>query len=122
MAKPKRSRGLPKALETDDEEPKQQSPEEFAREMFGSAETPQTGLPSAEWLKEQFQTKSAAVRYLVNQGHEVKTIAKHLDMRYQHVRNVANSTLKRGPNEDWRKPLLEGQTLPNLKHFKPVDV
>lgn len=77
------------------------------------------GLPTLEWIKEQFSTKSAAVRYLVNQGHEVKDIAKHLNMRYQHVRNVANNPLKRGPNEDWRKPLLEGQQIPDSKSFKP---
>jgi len=77
------------------------------------------GLPSLEWIKEQFQTKSAAVRYLVNQGHEVKDIAKHLKMRYQHVRNVSKNPLKRGPNEDWRKPLLEGTNIPDSKSFKP---
>lgn len=78
------------------------------------------GLPTKEWLKEQFSTKSAAVRYLVNQGFIVKDIAKHLDMRYQHVRNVSLTQLKRGPNEDWRKPLLTGTTLPDSKSFKPV--
>jgi len=75
-------------------------------------------LPPREWLKEQFSTKSAAVRFLVNQGFEVKDIAKHLSMRYQHVRNVANTELKRGPNEDWRKPLLQGSTIPDPKSFK----
>lgn len=65
------------------------------------------GMPSKEWLKEQFSTKSAAVRYLVSElcpkgPFAIKDIAKHLDMRYQHVRNVATSPLKRGPNEDWR--------------------
>lgn len=75
------------------------------------------GLPTREWLKEQFQTKSAAVRFLINQGFEVKDIAKHLNMRYQHVRNVSKTDLKRGPNEDWRKPLLPTNT--DLKSFKP---
>jgi len=78
------------------------------------------GLPTREWLKEQFSTKSAAVRYLTNQGFEVKDIAKHLDLRYQHVRNVSLTPLKRGPNEDWRKPLLQGTTIPDSKSFKPV--
>mgnify|MGYP003386027080 CR=1 FL=1 len=93
--------------------------EAFVREMHGSAEKPQDGMPTREYLKEQFGTKSAAVRYLINQGFEVKAIAKHLDMRYQHVRYVATTELKRGPNEDWRKPLLEGSTIPNPKQFKP---
>lgn len=79
------------------------------------------GLPTPEWLKEQFSTKSAAVRYLINQGFEVKDIAKHLNMKYQHVRNVSLTPLKRGPNEDWRKPLLQGSTIPDLKSFKPVE-
>lgn len=77
------------------------------------------GLPTREWLKEQFNTKSAAVRYLINQGFEVKDIAKHLEMRYQHVRNVSKTELKRGPNEDWRKPLLIGTQIPDPKGFKP---
>lgn len=79
------------------------------------------GLPSREWLKEQFSTKSAAIRYLVNQGFEVKDIAKHLNMRYQHVRNVSKTELKRGPNEDWRKPLLQNSSIPTAKDFKPVE-
>lgn len=77
------------------------------------------GLPTREFLKEQFSTKSACVRYLINQGFEVKDIAKHLSMRYQHVRNVSKTELKRGPNEDWRKPLLIGTTIPDPKGFKP---
>lgn len=95
--------------------------EEFVRDLHGDADTPQDGLPSLIWLKEQFETTSARIRYLVNQGFEVKLIAKHLGVRYQHARNVATSTLKRGPNEDWRKPLLEGSTIPDSKQFKPVD-
>lgn len=103
--------GLPRALEQTDENgdpirpnDDSQSPEEFAREFFGDAATPQDdkGLPSREWLKDQYKTKSAAIRYLVNQGFAIKDIAKHLDIKYQHVRNVATSQLKRGPNEDWR--------------------
>lgn len=79
------------------------------------------GMPTREWLKEQFQTKSAAIRYLVSQGHSVKDISKHLNIRYQQVRNVSKNELKRGPNEDWRKPYLaETPTQhPDAKHFKP---
>lgn len=101
-----RKTGLPRALqqELDEEEQyEQQTPEEFAKEFFGEADKPQDdkGLPSLSWLKEQFKTKSAAIRYLINQKFEVKDIAKHLGVRYQHVRNVATSPLKRGPNESW---------------------
>lgn len=82
----------------------EQTPQEAAREILGSADKPQEGLPSRETLQDMFTTKSAAIRYLINKGFTVKVIAKHLDLRYQHVRNVATSELKRGPNEDWRGP------------------
>lgn len=97
---------------------------EFVQTMHEPNYSPigsEKGLPTLEWIKSTFTTKSAAVRYLINQGHEVKDIAKHLGMKYQHVRNVATSTLKRGPNEDWRKPLLEGSNIPTAKDFKPVE-
>ncbi len=97
---------------------------EFVQTMHEPNYSPvgsEKGLPTLEWIKENFQTKSAAVRYLINQKFEVKDIAKHLNMKYQHVRNVATSPLKRGPNEDWRKPLLEGSNVPTAKDFKPVD-
>ncbi|SRR6266403_619611 len=101
-----RKHGLPRALEADDElnDSEHQSPEEFAKEFFGDSAQPQDdkGLPSLVWLKSQYKTKSAAIRYLVNQGFAIKDIAKHLGVKYQHVRNVATSKLKRGPNEDWR--------------------
>jgi hypothetical protein len=79
------------------------------------------GLPTKEWLKEQFQTKSAAIRYLISKQFEVKDIAKHLGIRYQQVRNVSKNELKRGPNEDWRKPYLAeqpNQQFPDPKRFK----
>lgn len=117
----KKKSGLPRALESNEEDQEFGSPEEFAKHMFGSSDTPQEGIPSVDWLKEQFKTKSAAVRYLINQGHAVKLIAKHLGMRYQHVRNVATNELKRGPNEDWRKPLLDPQTNQPETETKPVD-
>jgi hypothetical protein len=89
---------------------------------YSSVES-EKGLPSLEWLKSQFQTKSATIRYLVSKGFEVKDIAKHLNIRYQQVRNVSKNELKRGPNEDWRKPYLqnqgEGTNVPtDPKHFK----
>lgn len=108
--------GLPKPMEDDI------TLSAFVQTMHEPNYSPigaEKGLPTREWLKEQFQTKSAAVRYLINQGFEVKDIAKHLDMRYQHVRNVSKTDLKRGPNEDWRKPLLVGTALPDSKSFKP---
>lgn len=38
-------------------------------------------------LKE-FGTKSALIRYLHSEGWSRGAIAKHMDIRYQHVRNV----------------------------------
>lgn len=97
-----------------------QSMGEFINELHGdnTLSQPVDGMPSVEWLQEQFKTKSAVIRYLTSQKFEVKQIARHLGMRYQHVRNVAKSTLKRGPNEDWRKPYLEGTNVPNVNDFK----
>lgn len=123
MAKSGKKSGLPKAVEQEleDEERRASEPtmEDHIKELHGTMDKPQEGLPSLEYLKEHFQTKSAAIRFLVNQGYEVKAIAKHLGIRYQHARNVAKTELKRGPNEDWRKPLIENSDIPNLKHFKP---
>jgi hypothetical protein len=92
--------------------PEQLSPEEFARQFFGdgSPREHQEGLPSLEWLKSQFKTKSAAIRYLhsdMGGAHPPKVIAKHLGIRYQHARNVCTTQLKRGPNEDWRPKTKE---------------
>jgi hypothetical protein len=89
-----------------------QSLGEFIDEAHGSntLAQPIDGLPSADWLQSQFRTKSAVIRYLVSQGHPIKSIARHLGMKYQHVRNVAKNELKRGPNEDWRKPYLQTKT------------
>lgn len=105
-----------------------QSLGEFIDEAHGSNSLaqPVDGLPSVEWLQQQFKTKSATIRYLVSLGHPIKSIARHLGMKYQHVRNVAKSELKRGPNEDWRKPYLETasnvQQDPSKIKSKPVEI
>ena len=58
------------------------------------------GMPSLEWIKANFKTKSAAIRYLGHTlGFDPKTIAHHLDINYQHAYNVLHQQLKRGPNE-----------------------
>ena len=81
--------------------------ERFIADMHPSSEHPDNpfGMPSLTWLKEQYKTKSAAIRYLVHEGFAIKDIAKHLNVKYQHVRNVATQPLKRGPNEDWTRGL-----------------
>jgi hypothetical protein len=77
--------------------------DDFLRELHDTSSVQeQTGMPSPSWIKEHLKTKSAAIRYLHDKGHKVKDISKHLGLRYQHVRNVLTTELKRGPNEDWR--------------------
>jgi DNA-binding NarL/FixJ family response regulator len=90
----------------------QQQPEtlaDFLAETFGHSDigpepepTPPEGtLPSILWIRKNFKTKSAAIRYLISKGHQVKDIANLLNVKYQHVRNVKVTHLKRGPNESW---------------------
>lgn len=129
MVKKPSKRGLPKSMQEaldreDAERPNDDVPlEQFVQEMHGTSVPTQDGktFPTKEWLQTQFETKSAIIRYLVNQGFEIKDIAKQYGFRYQMVRNIATNRLKRGPNEDWRKPLLENNNIPNPKDFKPVD-
>lgn len=123
--KPRKVREVPQEDDIGLERPKKDDVtlSEFIQTMHEPNYSPigsEKGLPTVEWLKEQFGTKSATVRYLINQGFIVKDIAKHLNMKYQHVRNVSLTPLKRGPNEDWRKPLLVGSNIPDSKSFKPV--
>jgi len=101
-----RKKGLPKKLEAarqreDDERP-EPTMEQVITELHGQMDNPQDALPSLEWLKSQYRTKSAIIRYLTSLGHSVGVIHKHTGIKYQMVRNVAVTPLKRGPNEDWR--------------------
>lgn len=125
----KRKTGLPKSLEEDREILEGQSPEEFVAEFFGSSnkQEPQVGedgtpLPSLEWLKANYKTKSAAIRYLFHLGHQPLAISKHLGILYQHARNVCLTPLKRGPNEDWRPKKAPVLATPNeYKEFDEGD-
>jgi hypothetical protein len=101
--------------------------EHFLHETFpeeappGGHPPPEEGkLPSLAWIKANFKTKSAAIRWLVSRkrpnseepAFSVSSIAKLLGVKYQHVRNVKTTQLKRGPNEDWnleRRKLTEEQ-------------
>lgn len=118
-------RGLPRALEEandDDKERDEHSPPEetlasFLRDIHqesiesvqeeGAAPDPNK-LPSLGWLKDHFKTKSATIRYLtIERKFPINRVAKHLGLKYQHVRNVTTQNLKRGPNESFH--LAEGQ-------------
>jgi hypothetical protein len=80
---------------------------------------PQNGMPPLAWLKKTFKTKSAVIRYLtLTRGFAVKDVAKHLDVRYQQVRNVSTKYLKRGANEDWTLP--EGVIDPSIGAERPA--
>lgn len=46
-------------------------------------------------LGERFKTKSAVIRYLTSENYSPSSIAKFLDVRYQHVRNVLNQQPKK---------------------------
>lgn len=56
-------------------------------------------VPPFHKLLETYKTKSAIIRYLHQQGLSVKDISAYTGYRYQHVRNVLTTELKRGPNE-----------------------
>ena len=81
--------------------------ESFIQELFGDQLPPpppdpldpRSAMPSMQFLKEHFKTKSAIIRYLHSKNFAVKDIAKHMNTKYQHVRNVLTNELKRGPNE-----------------------
>lgn len=84
--------------------PVEHSLEQFLAETFGE-EAPSTdpnGLPSLGWLKAKFRSKSAAIRYLHHEKQATPSqISKLLGVKYQHVRNVITTPLKRGPNESY---------------------
>lgn len=108
MANPKRK----KPRDVSDQEPpkeREENLDEFLAGMFQQTATgEENAMPSLDNLKAKFKTKSAAIRHLhFDLGFDVKTIHKHLNLRYQHVRNVISKELKRGPNEDFH--LGEGQ-------------
>lgn len=71
----------------------------FADPIFVPQEPKEGEMPSREWLQNNFQTKSAIIRYLTENGWKTKHIAKHTGFRYQHVKNVQDKDLKRGPME-----------------------
>lgn len=50
-----------------------------------------------ETLLETYKTKSAAIRAMDQEGMTRSEIAKRLDIRYQHVRNVLITPIKREP-------------------------
>lgn len=89
--------------------------DDFFREQFQTSTLESNGMPSLSWIHKHFKTKSAAIRYLAFKGYKVKEISKHLGIRYQHVRNVLTTQLKRGPNENWNPNNFDNSS--NLEKF-----
>lgn len=61
------------------------------------ANTKKTAPTLSKSVKEQLnglETKSAKIRFLKSEGHSTADIARILDIRYQHVRNVLITPLK----------------------------
>lgn len=54
-----------------------------------------TNNVSYDVLMEQFGSKSNVIRYLHSKGWSRGSIAKFMNIRYQHVRNVLITPLKR---------------------------
>lgn len=40
-------------------------------------------------------TKSSLIRFYLSKGYAIKDIAKHMNIKYQHVRNVSVTQLKK---------------------------
>lgn len=73
--------------------------DQFLKEMHSDTVKDDSGMPGMDWLRSQFKTKSAVIRFLDSKGFKPKAIAAHMNIRQQHVRNVLGQELKRGPNE-----------------------
>lgn len=48
-----------------------------------------------EQVMEQYKTKSAAIRALLSEGMSRGAVAKFMNIRYQHVRNVDITPIKK---------------------------
>lgn len=48
-----------------------------------------------EALRDELKTKSAVIRLLASKGFKTGDIARFMDVRYQHVRNVLNQKSKK---------------------------
>ncbi len=51
--------------------------------------------PDVDKILKPMETKSAKIRYLTSEGWSRTEIAKKLGIRYQHVRNVQMTPLKK---------------------------
>lgn len=69
----------------------------MARQVKESTAT-NTNVPvekTLEQLMTEYKTKSALIRHLSSQGKKTGEIAKFMNIRYQHVRNVLITPVKK---------------------------
>lgn len=66
-------------------------------------------VKTAAELIAQYGNKSKAIRALNGEGHKTGEIAKMLDIRYQHVRNVLVTPVKKVVVEGGAAPTVEVQ-------------
>ena len=64
-------------------------------EATAVVETPVVVEPTLEALMTEHKTKSGVIRHLSAQGWSNGKIAKFMNIRYQHVRNVLITPLKK---------------------------
>lgn len=93
--------------------------DEFLRDHLqtSTATNDHPGLPSLDWLKANFKTKSGVIRHLKQLGYDAKTISKHTGLKYQHCYNVMHSEPKRGPNE-----IMHPQTIWACSHTTSIAI
>jgi len=71
----------------------------MSKSITTSTTTPSTSTPTITSIEELNKlghvTKSSQIRYLHSLGHSRSSIATHLNIRYQHVRNVLITPIKK---------------------------
>ena len=71
------------------------SPTSYERyDMAKQVQAPASDFDAAKFIAEK-GSKSAAIRALLAAGNERKVVAKMLGLRYQHVRNVEITPIKK---------------------------
>lgn len=66
-----------------------ETPEDF----FASVEA-ESDTPSMDWLRDNFKSKSAIIRYLDHKGKDVKSIVGITGFEYRHVYSVVSKAKK----------------------------
>lgn len=67
----------------------------MSKQAANNTKKTKTTATTVEFDLSKFASKSAAIRHLAAEGKSRSEIAKLLNIRYQHVRNVLETPLKR---------------------------